>query len=212
MVNIMAYEDLSGIQIKILEYIKRELSTRGYPPSVREMCKATGLNSTSSVHAHLTTLEKKGYIVKGSNKMRAIEVTDIDNPYSDLPKQEVVYLPIIGNVAAGSPLLAVENVEDLLPVSIDFIGNSESYVLKIKGDSMIEAGILDGDYVIVNKQNVAKNGDIVVALLDDSATVKTFYKEKNHIRLQPENSSMEPIIVKEVSILGIVKGLVRRYK
>jgi len=212
MVNIMAYEDLSGIQIKILEYIKKELSTRGYPPSVREMCKATGLNSTSSVHAHLTTLEKKGYIVKGSNKMRAIEVTDIDNPYSDLPKQEVVYLPIIGNVAAGSPLLAVENVEDLLPVSIDFIGNSESYVLKIKGDSMIEAGILDGDYVIVNKQNVAKNGDIVVALLDDSATVKTFYKEKNHIRLQPENSSMEPIIVKEVSILGIVKGLVRRYK
>jgi len=124
----------------------------------------------------------------------------------------VVYLPILGNVAAGSPLLAVENVEDLLPVSIDFIGNSESYVLKIKGDSMIEAGILDGDYVVVNKQNVAKNGDIVVALLDDSATVKTFYKEKNHIRLQPENSSMEPIIVKEVSILGIVKGLVRRYK
>ncbi len=212
MVNIMAYEDLSGIQIKILEYIKQELSTRGYPPSVREMCKATGLNSTSSVHAHLTTLEKKGYIVKGSNKMRAIEVTDIDNPYADLPKQEVVYLPILGNVAAGSPLLAVENVEDLLPVSIDFIGNSESYVLKIKGDSMIEAGILDGDYVVVNKQNVAKNGDIVVALLDDSATVKTFYKEKNHIRLQPENSSMEPIIVKEVSILGIVKGLVRRYK
>ncbi len=212
MVNIMAYEDLSGIQIKILEYIKKELSTRGYPPSVREMCKATGLNSTSSVHAHLTTLEKKGYIVKGSNKMRAIEVTDIDNPYADLPKQEVVYLPILGNVAAGSPLLAVENVEDLLPVSIDFIGNSESYVLKIKGDSMIEAGILDGDYVVVNKQNVAKNGDIVVALLDDSATVKTFYKEKNHIRLQPENSSMEPIIVKEVSILGIVKGLVRRYK
>ncbi len=209
--NNMSYEDLSGIQIKILEYIKKELATRGYPPSVREMCKATGLNSTSSVHAHLTTLEKKGYIVKGSNKMRAIEVVDVDNPYADLPKQEVAYLPVLGNVAAGTPLLAVENVEDLLPVSIDFIGNNESYVLKIKGDSMIEAGILDGDYVIVNKQNVAKNGDIVVALIDDSATVKTFYKEKDHIRLQPENSAMEPIIVKELSILGVVKGLVRRY-
>ena len=175
------------------------------------MCKATGLNSTSSVHAHLTTLEKKGYIIKGNNKMRAIEVTDIDNPYADLPKQEVAYLPIVGNVAAGSPILAVENVEDLLPVSIDFIGNNESFVLKIKGDSMIEAGILDGDYVIVIKQNFAKNHDIVVALIEDSATVKTFYKEKDHIRLQPENSSMEPIIVKELNILGIVKGVVRKY-
>lgn len=211
MVIDMAYEDLSEIQIKILEYIKKELATRGYPPSVREMCKATGLNSTSSVHAHLTTLEKKGYIIKGSNKMRAIEVTDINNPYADLPKQEVAYLPIVGNVAAGSPILAVENVEDLLPVSIDFIGNDESFVLKVKGESMIEAGILDGDYVIVAKQNVAKNRDIVVALIDDSATVKTFYKEKDHIRLQPENSSMEPIIVKQVSILGIVKGLIRKY-
>lgn len=208
----MAYEDLSEIQVKILQYIKKEISTKGYPPSVREMCKATGLNSTSSVHSHLTTLEKKGYIRKDNNKMRAIEVVDIDNPYVDLPKQEVTYLPVLGNVAAGSPLLAVENVEDLLPISIDFIGNKESYVLRIKGDSMIEAGILEGDYVIVNKQNVAKNGDIVVALIDDSATVKRFYKEKDHIRLQPENSSMEPIIVKEVIILGIVKGIVRKYK
>ncbi len=208
----MAYEDLSEIQIKILTYIKQELSVRGYPPSVREMCKATGLSSTSSVHAHLNTLEKKGYIVKGNNKMRAIEIVDVDNQYADLPKKEIVHLPVLGNVAAGSPILAVENVEDLLPVPIDFIGNNESYVLKVKGDSMIEAGILSGDYIIVNKQNTAKNGDIVVALIEDSATVKTFYKEKDHIRLQPENSSMEPILIKDPYILGVVKGVVRKYK
>lgn len=208
----MAYEDLSEIQIKILTYIKQELSVRGYPPSVREMCKATGLSSTSSVHAHLNTLEKKGYIVKGNNKMRAIEIVDVDNQYADLPKKEIVHLPILGNVAAGSPILAVENVEDLLPVPIDFIGNNESYVLKVKGDSMIEAGILSGDFIIVNKQNTAKNGDIVVALIDDSATVKTFYKEKDHIRLQPENSSMEPILIKDPYILGVVKGVIRKYK
>ena len=207
----MAYEDLSEIQIKILTYIKQELSSRGYPPSVREMCKATGLSSTSSVHAHLNTLEKKGYIVKGNNKMRAIEIVDVDNQYADLPKKEIVHLPILGNVAAGAPILAVENVEDLLPVPVDFIGNNESYVLKVKGDSMIEAGILSGDYIIVNKQNSAKNGDIVVALIDDSATVKTFYKEKDYIRLQPENSSMDPIIVKDPYILGVVKGVVRKY-
>ncbi len=207
----MAYEDLSEIQVKILTYIKQELSLRGYPPSVREMCKATGLSSTSSVHAHLTTLEKKGYIVKGNNKMRAIEIVDVDNQYSELPKKEIVHLPILGNVAAGSPILAVENVEDLLPVPIDFVGNTESYVLKVKGDSMIEAGILSGDYIIVNKQNTAKNGDIVVALIDDSATVKTFYKEKDHIRLQPQNSTMDPILVKDPYILGVVKGVIRKY-
>lgn len=208
----MAYEDLSEIQIKILTYIKQELSLRGYPPSVREMCKATGLNSTSSVHAHLTTLEKKGYIVKGNNKMRAIEIVDVDNQYADLPKKEIIHLPVLGNVAAGSPILAVENVEDLLPVPVDFIGNNESYVLKVKGDSMIEAGILNGDFIIVNKQNTAKNGDIVVALIDDSATVKTFYKEKDYIRLQPENSTMEPILVKDPYILGVVKGVIRKYR
>lgn len=206
----MAYEDLSEIQIKILTYIKQELSLRGYPPSVREMCKATGLSSTSSVHAHLNTLEKKGYIVKGNNKMRAIEIVDNDQ-YADLQKKEIVHLPVLGNVAAGSPILAVENVEDLLPVPVDFIGNSESYVLKVKGESMIEAGILSGDFIIVNKQNTAKNGDIVVALIDDSATVKTFYKEKDHVRLQPENSTMEPILIKDPYILGVVKGVVRKY-
>ena len=207
----MAYEDLSDIQVKILTYIKQEISHRGYPPSVREMCKATGLSSTSSVHAHLTTLEKKGYIVKGNNKMRAIEIVDTDNQYADLPKKEIVHLPVLGNVAAGSPILAVENVEDLMPVPVDFIGNSESYVLKVKGDSMIEAGILSGDFIIVNKQNTANNGDIVVALIDDSATVKTFYKEKDHVRLQPENSTMDPILIKDPYILGVVKGVIRKY-
>ena len=207
----MPYEDLSEIQVKILTYIKQELSTKGYPPSVRELCSATGLSSTSSVHAHLNTLEKKGYIRKGTNKMRAIEVVDNDNAYADLPKREIAHLPVVGNVAAGSPILAVENVEDLMPIPIDFIGNKESFILKVKGDSMIEAGILSGDYIIVNKESTAKNGDIVVALVDDSATVKTFYKEKDHIRLQPENSSMEPIILNEVIILGIVKGMFRRY-
>ncbi len=207
----MAYEELSNMQIKVLTYIKNELSEKGYPPSVREICKATGLSSTSSVHAHLNTLEKKGYIVKGNNKMRAIEVIDIDNAYADLPKKEIAHLPVLGNVAAGSPILAVENIEDLMPIPIDFIGNSESFILKVKGDSMIEAGILNNDYIIVNKQNTARNAEIVVALIEDSATVKTFYKEKDHIRLQPENSTLEPILLKEVEIIGVVKGVIRKY-
>lgn len=207
----MAYEDLSEIQLKILSYIKQELSEKGYPPSVREMCKATGLSSTSSVHAHLNTLEKKGYIIKGNNKMRAIEIVDVENPYTNIEKKEVTHIPVLGDVAAGTPILAVENVEDLMPVPVDMVGNSESYILKVKGESMIEAGILNGDYIIVNKQNTAENGEIVVALIDDSATVKTFYKEKDYIRLQPENSSMSPIIVKEPYILGVVKGVIRKY-
>ncbi|QSX06513.1 transcriptional repressor LexA [Sedimentibacter sp. zth1] len=208
----MAYDDLSEIQIKILTYIKQELTEKGYPPSVREMCKATGLSSTSSVHAHLNTLEKKGYIIKGNNKMRAIELVDVENPYTEFQKKEVTHLPVLGNVAAGSPILAVENVEDLMPVPIDLIGNSEeSYILKVKGESMIEVGIMNGDYIIVNKQNTAENGDIVVALIDDSATVKTFYREKDYIRLQPQNSTMSPIIVKDPYILGVVKGVIRKY-
>lgn len=207
----MTYEDLTAIQIKILSYIKQEISDKGYPPSVREMCKASGLSSTSSVHAHLNTLEKKGYIIRGKDKMRAIEIVDVDNPYADFEKKEIIQLPVLGNVAAGSPILAIENVEDLLPVPIDMVGNSESFVLKVKGDSMIEAGILNGDYIIVNKQNNAENGEIVVALIDDSATVKTFYKEKDHIRLQPENSTMSPILVKNPYIVGVVKGVIRKY-
>lgn len=207
----MPYEDLSEKQINILTYIKNELSLRGYPPSVREICQAVGLSSTSSVHAHLNTLEKRGYIKKGNNKRRAIEITNNDSLYSEFPKKEITYLPIVGKVTAGSPILAVENIEDILPVSLDFVGNTESYVLKVKGDSMINAGILNGDYVIVNKQNYANDGDYVVALIDDEATVKTFYREKDHIRLQPQNDLYEPILVKDPYILGVVKGVFRRY-
>ncbi len=207
----MSYEGLSDKQVQILKYIKDELTVRGYPPSIREICKAVELSSTSSVHAHLNTLEDKGYIKKGTNKRRALELIDVDDICSDMPKKEIINLPIIGTVTAGSPILAVENIDDTLPISIDFVGNKESYVLKIKGESMIEAGILDGDYVIVNSQHNAKNGDIVVALIGDEATVKTFYKEKDHIRLQPQNSSMDPILIKEPYILGVVKAVVRKY-
>jgi repressor LexA len=207
----MAYEGLSDKQIQILQYIKDELTLRGYPPSIREICKAVGLSSTSSVHAHLNTLEEKGYIKKGTNKRRALELIDVDDICSDMPKKEIINLPVIGTVTAGSPILAVENIEDTLPISIDFVGNKESYVLRVKGDSMIEAGILDGDHVIVNSQHDAKNGDIVVALIGDEATVKTFYREKDHIRLQPQNSSMDPILIKDPYILGVVKALLRKY-
>ena len=207
----MSYEGLSDKQVQILKYIKDELTIRGYPPSIREICKAVDLSSTSSVHAHLNTLEEKGYIKKGTNKRRALELIDVDDICSDMPKKEIINLPIIGTVTAGSPILAVENIDDTLPISIDFVGNKESYVLKIKGESMIESGILNGDYVIVNSQHNAKNGDIVVALIDDEATVKTFYKEKDHIRLQPQNSSMDPILIKEPYILGVVKAVVRKY-
>lgn len=207
----MAYEGLSDKQIQILQYIKDELTLRGYPPSIREICKAVGLSSTSTVHAHLNTLEEKGYIKKGTNKRRALELIDVDDICSDMPKKEIINLPVIGTVTAGSPILAVENIEDTLPISIDFVGNKESYVLRVKGDSMIEAGILDGDHVIVNSQHDAKNGDIVVALIGDEATVKTFYREKDHIRLQPQNSSMDPILIKDPYILGVVKALVRKY-
>ncbi|MDD3226854.1 MAG: transcriptional repressor LexA [Tissierellia bacterium] len=207
----MSYEGLSDKQVQILKYIKDELTLRGYPPSIREICKAVGLSSTSSVHAHLNTLEEKGYIKKGTNKRRALELIDVDDICSDMPKKEIINLPIIGTITAGSPILAVENIDDTLPISIDFVGNKESYVLKVKGDSMIEAGILHGDFVIVNSQHNAKNGDIVVALIGDEATVKTFYKEKDHIRLQPQNSSMDPILIKEPYILGVVKAVVRKY-
>lgn len=207
----MNYDGLSDKQVKILQYIKDELNLRGYPPSIREICKAVGLSSTSSVHAHLNTLEEKGYIKKGNNKRRALELIDVDDICCDMPKKEIVNVPVIGTVAAGRPILAVENIDDTLPISIDFVGNKESYVLRVKGESMIEAGILNGDYVIVNSQNTAENGDIVVALIDDEATVKTFYRENDHIRLQPQNSSMDPILIKEPYILGVVKAVVRKY-
>lgn len=202
----MAYGKISSKQQEILEYIKQEILNKGYPPAVREICEAVHLKSTSSVHSHLETLEKNGYIRRDPTKPRAIEIID-DN--FNLTRREVVNVPIIGQVAAGQPLLAVENIENYFPIPTEFMPNAETFMLKVKGDSMINAGIFDGDKILVQKQPDAQNGDIVVALVDDSATVKTFYKENGHYRLQPENDTMDPIIVNECAILGKVFGIMR---
>lgn len=202
----MAYGKISSKQREILEYIKQEILNKGYPPAVREICEAVHLKSTSSVHSHLETLEKNGYIRRDPTKPRAIEIID-DN--FNLTRREVVNVPIIGQVAAGQPLLAVENIENYFPIPTEFMPNAEMFMLKVKGDSMINAGIFNGDKILVQKQSDAQNGDIVVALVDDSATVKTFYKEDGHFRLQPENDTMDPIIVNECSILGKVFGIMR---
>ena len=202
----MAYGKISSKQREILEYIKQEMLNKGYPPAVREICEAVHLKSTSSVHSHLETLEKNGYIRRDPTKPRAIEIID-DN--FNLTRREVVNVPIIGQVAAGQPLLAVENIENYFPIPTEFMPNAETFMLKVKGDSMINAGIFNGDKILVQKQSDAQNGDIVVALVDDSATVKTFYKEDGHFRLQPENDTMDPIIVNECSILGKVFGIMR---
>ena len=202
----MAYGKICSKQREILEYIKQEILNKGYPPAVREICEAVHLKSTSSVHSHLETLEKNGYIRRDPTKPRAIEIID-DN--FNLTRREVVNVPIIGQVAAGQPLLAVENIENYFPIPTEFMPNAETFMLKVKGDSMINAGIFNGDKILVQKQSDAQNGDIVVALVDDSATVKTFYKEDGHFRLQPENDTMDPIIVNECSILGKVFGIMR---
>ena len=202
----MAYGKISSKQREILEYIKQEILNKGYPPAVREICEAVHLKSTSSVHSHLETLEKNGYIRRDPTKPRAIEIID-DN--FNLTRREVVNVPIIGQVAAGQPLLAVENIENYFPIPTEFMPNAETFMLKVKGDSLINAGIFNGDKILVQKQSDAQNGDIVVALVDDSATVKTFYKEDGHFRLQPENDTMDPIIVNECSILGKVFGIMR---
>ena len=202
----MAYGKISSKQREILEYIKQEILNKGYPPAVREICEAVHLKSTSSVHSHLETLEKNGYIRRDPTKPRAIEIID-DN--FNLTRREVVNVPIIGQVAAGQPLLAVENIENYFPIPTEFMPNAETFMLKVKGDSMINAGIFNGDKILVQKQSDAQNGDIVVALVDDSATVKTLYKEDGHFRLQPENDTMDPIIVNECSILGKVFGIMR---
>lgn len=196
-------------QEEILTYIKQEILDHGYPPSVREICEAVHLKSTSSVHAHLETMEKNGYIRRDPTKPRAIEI--IDDQFQ-LARREMVNLPILGKVAAGEPIFAEQNIEDYFPVPADYMPNQEAFMLKVQGESMIEAGIFDGDMLIVKRQETAKNGDIVVALVDDSATVKSFYKEDGYYRLQPENSSMEPIIVDHVAILGKVFGVFRFYK
>lgn len=202
----MGYGKISGKQQEILNYIKDEILKRGYPPAVREICEAVNLKSTSSVHSHLETLEKNGYIRRDPTKPRAIEICD-DN--FQMVRTEMVSLPVVGRVAAGEPILAEENVESYFPVPADIIPKGESFILKVKGDSMINAGIFNGDQIFVNSCNTARNGDMVVALIDDSATVKTFYKEHDHIRLQPENDDMDPIIVDNCQILGKVFGVFR---
>ncbi len=202
----MSYGKITDKQKEILEFMKQEILNKGYPPTVRDICEAVHLKSTSSVHSHLETLEKNGYIRRDPTKPRAIEIID-DN--FNLTRREVVNVPLVGRVAAGEPILAVENIDSYFPIPSEFMPNQESFMLKVKGESMINAGIFDGDNILVKKQEDAKNGDIVVALVEDSATVKTFYKEKDHIRLQPENDSMDPIIVDDCSILGKVFGVFR---
>jgi repressor LexA len=198
---------ISGRQEQILDYIKAETETQGYPPSVREIGRAVGLKSTSTVHGHLSQLERKGYIRRDSSKPRAIEVLPAAGV---LPRSASVTVPLVGRVTAGLPVLAVENIEDYFPLPKDFGEQGTLFMLRVTGDSMIEAGILDGDYVIVRQQENAENGEIVVALIDDEATIKRFFKEKDKIRLQPENRFMDPIVVEDASILGKVTGVVRR--
>jgi len=205
-VFVMSYGKITAKQQEILEFMKAEILKKGYPPAVREICEAVNLKSTSSVHAHLETLEENGYIRRDPTKPRAIEI--IDDSFN-LTRREVANIPIVGRVAAGQPILAVQNIENYFPIPTEYLGNEEMFMLTVKGESMINVGIYEGDMLLVAKQSTARNGDIVVALVDDSATVKTFYKESDHYRLQPENDYMEPIIVKEVEILGKVKGLIR---
>lgn len=205
----MSYGKISSKQKEILEFMKNEILSKGYPPAVREICEAVNLKSTSSVHSHLETLEKNGYIRRDPAKPRAIEIVD-DN--FNLTRREIVNVPIVGTVTAGQPILAVENIESYFPIPMDYMPNQETFMLKVKGESMINAGIFDGDTILVQKQSHAKNGDFVVALIEDAVTVKTFYKEKDYYRLQPENDYMDPIIVPEVEILGKVIGLFRMFR
>ncbi len=203
----MTQGKITDKQTEILQYIKNEILAKGYPPSVREICEAVHLKSTSSVHAHLETLEKNGYIRRDPTKPRTIEITD---DTFNLTRRDMVNVPMVGVVAAGEPILAVENIENYFPIPSDMVPNNPVFMLKVKGESMINVGIFSGDWILVEQQNTARNGDTVVALVEDSATVKTFYKESDHIRLQPENDTMEPIILKDVTIMGKVIGLFRK--
>lgn len=214
--------ELNSRESDILRYIEKQVKDVGYPPSVREIGKAVGLSSTATVHAYLSKLEEKGYIKKETQKGRTLRLlkglkdskdknqTSLFEGKNYYGGKELVDVPVVGKITAGAPILAVENITDSFLIPLDFVGNSESFMLTVSGESMIEAGILDGDYILVQKQNVARNGEIVVALIEDEATVKTFYKEKDHIRLQPENSTMDPIIVKDCQILGKVVGVFRK--
>ena len=202
----MAQGKISPKQKEILEYIKDQIIQRGFPPAVRDICEAVHLKSTSSVHSHLETLEKNGYIRRDPTKPRAIEI--LDDTFN-LTRREITNVPLVGLVAAGEPILAQENIENYFPVPVEMLPNNNTFPLTVKGESMINAGILDGDYVLVEEQHTAHNGDMVVALIEDGATVKTFYREEGIIRLQPENDFMDPIMVKDVQILGKVIGVFR---
>lgn len=197
---------ISAKQQQILDYIKDEILSKGYPPTVREICERVGLRSTSSVHSHLNTLEENGYIRRDPTKPRAIEI--IDDEFG-LTRRDITNIPVVGRVAAGEPLLAVENIVDYFAIPADFLPNSETFILQVKGESMINIGLFDGDYLIVEKKNTARNGEVVVALIDDSVTVKRFYKENGYIRLQPENDNMDPIIVEDCTIIGKAYALYR---
>ena len=210
---------LNNREKAILKFIEKQVSKNGYPPSVREIGKAVDLKSTATVHGYLSSLEKKGYIKKESQKGRTLKLlkggadkNQISFDKEVYSSKEMVDVPVIGKITAGEPILAVENITDTFPIPLDFVGTGESFMLTVRGESMIEAGILNGDYILVRKQNTAENGEIVVALIEDEATVKTFYKEKDHIRLQPENSSMDPIIVPNCQILGKVSGVFRKIR
>lgn len=203
----MAQKKISAKQQEILEYIKQSILKKGYPPAVREICEAVHLKSTSSVHSHLETLEENGYIRRDPTKPRTIEILD---EQFNLTRREMVNVPLVGSVAAGQPLLAQENIESYFPIPASILPNQETFMLKVQGESMINAGIFNGDQIIVAQQDTAENGDIVVALLDDSATVKRYYKEDEYIRLQPENDTMAPIISTDVQIVGKVVGLFRK--
>lgn len=213
--------NLTERQKAVLDFIKEELLFKGYPPTVREICEAVGLNSPSTVHSHLKTLEKKGYIKRDSSKNRALEVIDFDQYKIDqvfekqtnqFPTKEIADIPIVGTITAGQPILAEENIEDSFPLPLDFLNSDKQlFMLKVKGESMIEAGILDGDLIVAEKTSTVRNGEIAAILIDDSATVKYFFKEKDYFRLQPANCTMEPIIVRECKILGRVIALMRRF-
>ena len=202
----MAQGKISSKQKEILEYTKSQILERGFPPSVRDICEAVHLKSTSSVHSHLETLEKNGYIRRDPTKPRAIEI--LDDSFNFM-RREMVNVPIVGRVAAGEPILAEQNIEEYFPIPTEFMPNKQTFMLKVRGESMINAGILDGDLVLVEEQKTARNGEMIVALIEDGATVKTFYKEEGVIRLQPENDTMDPIIVPDCQILGKVIGVFR---
>ncbi len=200
------YGKITPKQQEILDFLKSEILNKGYPPSVREICEAVNLKSTSSVFSHLEKMEKNGYIRRDPTKPRCIEIID-DN--FNMVRREIVNVPLVGTVAAGQPILALHNIQNYFPIPAEYMPNVETFMLKVKGESMINAGILDGDTILVKQQNTARNGDMVVALVEDEATVKTFYKERDYIRLQPENDNMNPILVPDCQILGIVFGVFR---